>query len=331
MRMRSRLPQPSAATGFHPIIEAAPTGKSAMRRVGGSDILCFLRNGALAVGVMLAVGGGTYSIKSRWLSGKPSVVSATVNHSPSGDLLPINDAPAAVPASLPDSPDRVAAARIRRTEALREKFAAAGLAYPPREIFLRAFKQEGQLELWARASSGAGPAAPLRLVTAYPILRGSGRLGPKRREGDGQIPEGFYLIDRFNPRSLFHLSLGLDYPNASDRLLAADPEHPGSDIFIHGGAVSVGCMAMGDAAAEEIYLTAWEARAAGQAEIPVHVFPCRMDAAHWQTLLTPRSAGQPELAAFWRNLQPGFDRFEQMRRAPRVSVGPDGRYAFDDP
>ena len=77
--------------------------------------------------------------------------------------------------------------------------AAAGLTYPAHEVYLRVFKYEGQLELWARSESGA----PFRLVVTYPILCASGQLGPKRREGDEQVPEGFYKVDRFNPRSLF--------------------------------------------------------------------------------------------------------------------------------
>ena len=122
-------------------------------------------------------------------------------------------------------------------------FADAGVPYPAREIYLRAFKFEGQLELWARP---ANDHALFHLVHTYPIQCASGRLGPKRREGDGQVPEGFYFVERFNPRSLFHLSLGLNYPNASDRLLTTNPAQPGSDVFIHGNAVSVGCLAMGD-------------------------------------------------------------------------------------
>ena len=123
--------------------------------------------------------------------------------------LATNEPPALAPDSMPDSPDRVADARVRRGTHLAQIFAAAGVSYPAREIYLRVFKHEGQLELWARSVPSP---APFRLVQTYPILRASGRLGPKRREGDEQVPEGFYRIDRFNPRSLFHLSLGLDYP-----------------------------------------------------------------------------------------------------------------------
>ncbi len=107
--------------------------------------------------------------------------------------------------------------------------------------------------MWARHGDGR-----FRLVASYPILAVSGGPGPKRREGDKQVPEGFYEIDRFNPKSLFHLSLGLNYPNAADRVLS-DREHPGGDIFIHGSNVTVGCAPLGNDAIEELYLAALDA------------------------------------------------------------------------
>ena len=236
--------------------------------------------------------------------------------------LGTNVPPDPPPASMPDSPNRVADARQRRSVHLATMFAAAGVPYPAAAIYLRAFKREGQLELWARAHDQAA----FRLVRTYPILCASGRLGPKRREGDGQVPEGFYVVDRFNPRSLFHLSLGLNYPNASDRLLTTDPAHPGSDVFIHGAAASAGCLAMGDTTAEEIYLAALDARAPDGTGPTVHLFPCRMDDSNWRNLLAPASAGQPELAALWSSLRVGYDRFEATRQLPTIQVDTQGHY-----
>ena len=163
----------------------------------------------------------------------------------------------------------------------------------------------------------------------YPVLCASGRLGPKRREGDEQVPEGFYTVDRFNPRSLFHLSLGLDYPNAADQRLTTDPEHPGTDIFIHGNAQSIGCLAMGDAAAEELYLAAWDSRAAGGNHPAVHIFPCRMTAANWDQLLAPLCADRPELASLWRSLRAGYEAFERTRQVPATRVDAEGRYLVE--
>ncbi len=117
--------------------------------------------------------------------------------------------------------------------------------YPPKTLFIRAFKQERELEIWAGARK-------LRLIKTYPILAASGVLGPKLQRGDRQVPEGWYHINRFNPRSRFHLSLGLNYPTDADLIRSAGRD-PGDDIFIHGSNKSIGCLAMGDPAIEELY------------------------------------------------------------------------------
>ena len=248
------------------------------------------------------------------------------------DDRPATAAQTAMAPEVPaDWPDRVAEARQKFALKMQTDFQAAGLAYPPRAIYLRVFKHEAELELWALPNDGNGdPGNAFRHVRTFPILCASGRLGPKRREGDKQVPEGFYTIDRFNPRSRFHLSLGLDYPNASDRLLAVDPQQPGSDIFIHGGAESIGCVALGDDAVAQLYLVALDVGTPDAREaIPVHIFPCRMTPENWRTVLAPRSVASPELGAFWRGLQPAFDAFEHEMRPPNVQVRVDGSYALE--
>ncbi|MBO2011475.1 murein L,D-transpeptidase family protein [Hymenobacter negativus] len=168
------------------------------------------------------------------------------------------------------------------------------------EIFIRMIKTSAEVEVWARNQNGG----PFELLHSYPLSAKSGSLGPKRRAGDYQVPEGFYEIDRFNPNSNFHLSLGLNYPNTADRALG-EPD-PGGDIFIHGGAASIGCLPITDAGIEEVYLLAVMARAAGQTVIPVHIFPFPLT--------------EPELAkhlnsphqAFWRGLMPGYAYFEKQ-------------------
>lgn len=132
--------------------------------------------------------------------------------------------------------------------------AAAGVAYPPGEVALLAFKDRRRMEVYARA----GDAAPWRWLRDYPILAASGGPGPKLREGDRQVPEGIYAIESLNPNSLFHVSLRLDYPNRADRerALADGRSGLGGDIMIHGSSVSVGCLAMGDQAAEDLFTLA---------------------------------------------------------------------------
>lgn len=197
---------------------------------------------------------------------------------------------------------------------LRTQAQRLGLRFPLKYVFLRALKQERTLELWAANAPGR-----LKLVATYPIAAASGGPGPKRQAGDLQVPEGVYRIDRFNPRSRFHLSLGLDYPNASDRR-RSDSKRPGSDIFIHGNRVSIGCMAMTDAFIDEIYPACRSA--INRKSIAVHVFPCRMDGPAMADLIER----YPQHREFWRELRPIYDAFESTHRTPRVRVTSTGVY-----
>ena len=132
---------------------------------------------------------------------------------------------------------------------LKADFASVGVAYPPEKINLIAIKDTNIMELWAQQDGLS------KKIKTYRIQAASGVLGPKLREGDFQVPEGIYQINAFNPNSSYHLSLKLNYPNAFD-LKYANAEgrtEPGSNIFIHGKAVSIGCLAMGDVAIEELF------------------------------------------------------------------------------
>jgi murein L,D-transpeptidase YafK len=137
----------------------------------------------------------------------------------------------------------------RRRPAVRAAVEAQGLAYPPPRLTLVGLKEERVLEVWA--PKGAG----WTRVRAYPVLAASGTAGPKLREGDLQVPEGVYRLTGFNPNSSYHLSVRVDYPNADDRAVARGEGRTGlgGDIFIHGKAVSIGCLAIGDGAIEELY------------------------------------------------------------------------------
>jgi len=215
---------------------------------------------------------------------------------------------------------RVRAAAATRTAVLEQRFRNRGVAYPPRAVFLRALKEEQLLELWA----GAGARAPFAHVADYPFCATSGGPGPKRRQGDGQIPEGFYVIDRFNPASRFHLSLGLDYPNTSDRRRGI-PGCLGGDIFIHGGCATIGCIPLTDSGIEEIYLAAVAAIDAGQRAIPVHIYPARLDVEGFDRLAA-RFAHRPDLLEFWREIRPAYAYFETHRRLPVIRVEDTGHY-----
>jgi murein L,D-transpeptidase YafK len=129
-------------------------------------------------------------------------------------------------------------------------FQTAGVPYPLAALAFLGFKTEKRLEVWARYRDA------WVFIRAYNIEAASGTPGPKLREGDYQVPEGFYTIVFLNPNSRFHLSMQLDYPNAFDQQQAALEERYelGGDIFLHGADVSVGCLAMGDTAIEELFV-----------------------------------------------------------------------------
>ena len=201
-------------------------------------------------------------------------------------------------------------------------FADVEVARP--EVFFRVFKREQVFEVWAR-DRGEGS---FELLSTYPVCKLSGRLGPKRREGDRQIPEGFYEIDLLNPQSSYHLSMRVDYPNAVDRARGGTGRL-GGDIYIHGGCATIGCVPVTDQWIEEIYLIAVQAREAGQETIPVHIFPTRLDT---NGLAWLGDTYGPDFVdfPFWQNLQQGYLAFERTRTVP--GVGYDGtRYTFAPP
>lgn len=154
--------------------------------------------------------------------------------------------------------DRLVEFRAPVEARLRADVERAGLAYPPRRLALLAFKDAKRLELYG-TDVPTGDAAPAwRFIRAYPILAASGGPGPKLAKGDGQVPEGVYGIESLNPNSRYHLALRVSYPNYDDRAraLADGRAHLGGDIMIHGSNASIGCLAMGDQTAEDLFVLA---------------------------------------------------------------------------
>ncbi|MBZ0118523.1 MAG: L,D-transpeptidase family protein [Sandaracinaceae bacterium] len=203
------------------------------------------------------------------------------------------------------------------TERLQARFERAHLTYPPRRVHIAIYKSERELELWA-SNVARGP---YTRVHRYRICGLSGDVGPKRRQGDRQAPEGFYFVDRFNPHSRHVVSLGLSYPNDADRA-ASRARRLGGDIFIHGGCSSAGCFAVGDRATEEIYSAALAAREAGQDRIDVHVYPARLTPRRFARLVRER----PRHRAFWASLRPAYDRFQRTHEPAPISIDARGRY-----
>lgn len=223
--------------------------------------------------------------------------------------------------SLAQSPEqKLAEVRARRGAEVRALFAAAGVPYPAPQLFLRAHKQERELEVWAGLRGGQ-----LQRVHVFPVCAASGGPGPKRQQGDEQVPEGFYRVDRFNPRSRFHLSLGLDYPNPLDRRRSG-ARPPGGDIFIHGSCVSIGCLAIEDHGIELLYLAALDTRTRHGTPVHVLVLPRRIGADGAEALQA-QAGGDTELEALWSNLAELNAAFEAGHRVPDVRVDARaGRY-----
>ena len=186
-------------------------------------------------------------------------------------------------------------------------------------VFIRAFKQEEILEIWAKSRTNTS----FTKLIEYPFCANSGTLGPKRKEGDRQIPEGFYHVNVFNPKSNFHLSLGINYPNKAD-LKHADPQQPGSDIYIHGGCQTVGCIPLTNDKIKEVYLLAELAKQSGQERIPVHIFPVKMTVKNLEKI----SAKYPQHNAFWQELQVGYLYFENGNQLPKMDIDENGKYIF---
>jgi murein L,D-transpeptidase YafK len=207
---------------------------------------------------------------------------------------------------------------------LKKDFARKDINWPPRSIYVRSFKFDRQLEVWVKDSY----TSPYKFLKSYKVCAQSGTSGPKRMEGDYQVPEGFYYVNDFNPNSNYHLSLGLNYPNASDRILS-DSIHPGSDIYIHGNCVSVGCIAIKDQPVEELYVLACYARSNGQDFIPVHVFPAKYTEKKAAEFLLEAAKGKPAYQKFAANLKEVFSYFEEKKQLPVILINKKGEYIIN--
>lgn len=211
---------------------------------------------------------------------------------------------------------------VKYESLLKTLFHLKGLTWPSKYIYLRSFKYDSQLEVWAKNSAQE----PYKLVKIYKVCALAGTLGPKRFEGDYQVPEGFYYINHFNPNSSYYLSLGLNYPNASDRLLS-DPVKPGGDIYIHGGCATVGCIPIQDDQMAELYVLTSGSKSAGQDFIPVHIFPIRYDVKKSYEYLARLTQDNTTLKAFSNTMEQAFEYFEKHKQLPIAMVKDNGEYA----
>ena len=182
-------------------------------------------------------------------------------------------------------------------------------------ILVRIFKEESEMEVWKQTRDGQ-----YALLKTYPICKWSGDLGPKKKEGDRQAPEGFYTITpgQMNPNSNYYLAFNTGFPNAYDRA----HNYTGSELMVHGDCSSRGCYAMTDEQILEIYALARESFFGGQSSFQFEAFPFRMTA-----LNMAKHRNNPNFA-FWKMLKDGYDDFEATHQEPKVAVC-EKRYVFD--
>ncbi len=192
-------------------------------------------------------------------------------------------------------------------------------------ILIVAYKNDDELDIYAKSKYQTD----YKKIKTYRICSRSGQLGPKRKQGDGQVPEGFYHINRFNPFSNFYLSLGINYPNLSDKRKSKFP-NLGGDIFIHGSCVTIGCLPVTDDFIKEIYLFAVYSKNNGQSDIPVYIFPFKMTEENMNTF-KEKNKDNPVLTSFWANLKEGYDLFIREKKELKISVNENGDYVFQNP
>lgn len=187
-------------------------------------------------------------------------------------------------------------------------------------IYLRAFKTEKIIELWAKNTSDS----IFSLVREFPICDMSGSVGPKRRYRDLQVPEGFYRISDLNPFSKYYLSIKVNYPNASDSTRGVRGRL-GNNIFIHGSCISSGCLAITNERIKELYVYCIEAYNSGQKEISITIFPSKLTDAKFSGLVSGYSRDKDKIS-LWSDLKRSYDLFNQTGLLPVVRFLPDGTH-----
>jgi murein L,D-transpeptidase YafK len=215
--------------------------------------------------------------------------------------------------------------RVREAYAAKEKsviktLAEHSISRDSLRIYIRAFKTEKKVELWAKNSSNQ----VFRLIKEFPICEISGTLGPKRRINDLQVPEGFYHIIHLNPYSKYHLSMKINYPNASDSIRGVKGRL-GNLIYIHGGCVSSGCIAINDDKIKELFVYCIEAYNSGQETIEITIFPSKLDDPNYSRL-TARYSGDADKTSLWADLKKSYALFDSIKIPPTVKFLSDGTH-----
>ncbi len=193
---------------------------------------------------------------------------------------------------------------------------AKGIDSANYKVLIRIFKEEKLLEVWLKSKK----ADKYVLYGNYAICRSSGSLGPKRQEGDLQVPEGFYIVNFFNAFSDYYLGMQINYPNQSDLILGRKPF--GGQIMIHGNCVTIGCIPITDDKIKEVYLLALFSKGAGN-DVAVDSYPFKLED---KKLEAAKRSYDKTMLNFWDNLKTIYDYFEKKHLIPVIRVDKTGLY-----
>lgn len=216
---------------------------------------------------------------------------------------------------------RVKDAYATKWPSLEAELTAKKINFSSMEVFIRIFKKEKELELWVKNKADS----KFTFFKKIAICASSGELGPKRKEGDYQVPEGIYDIPVFNPNSSYFLALKVGYPNKSDKILV-DGKRTGGDIMIHGNCVTIGCIPLEDDPIKDVYMLCVEAKN-NNTSPRVEIYPCKFTAENIKYLEGNFDSGKNK---FWENIKPAYTYFETNKLPAKFSINTKGAYVFSN-
>lgn len=219
--------------------------------------------------------------------------------------------------------EKVQIAILNKEDFIVNKLTEKNISLNELNILIVAYKYEKEVVIFAKNETDT----TYQKIETYKVCHSSGILGPKRKYRDGQVPEGFYYVDRFNPESSYHLSFGINYPNISDKR-KSKAKNLGGNIFFHGSCVTIGCLPMTDDKIEEIYLYTVHAKNNGQEKIPVYIFPFKMNERNFNQVKKDYAL-KTDLLSFWTTLKIGYDTFNKDKKTLKFSINKKGDYIFE--
>lgn len=216
---------------------------------------------------------------------------------------------------------RVKQAYQEKKPIITDKLTSMDLSTENIEVMIKAYKYEQIVKLYVRSKSKAKSESQWQLYKSFPFCSFSGDLGPKREQGDYQIPEGYYHIMHFNPYSNFLLSLGVSYPNKADKIKSSARDKGGA-IYMHGDCVTIGCIPIQNEPIKEVYVLSMFGKNNGQAKVPLHIFPFEYSEAKMKSA----KENYPQHASFWENIYSIEKIFDETLIAPNVGIDSKGNY-----